>query len=278
MNQLYKVVGISKQAFYQYNRRQVEFDQKVIDLIQEAELLRREHPGCGVEKMYYALSPDFIGRDRFIELFMQLGFRVKRKKNYIRTTFASSYYYPNVISGMLISKPNQVWQSDITYVKMGERFYYAVFIIDVYTKKIVGYNLSNSLRATANVKALKMALRKHPPPDVHHSDRGSQYIYKEYIKLLKENGVIISMCQNALDNAYAERINQTIKNEYLQYWTPKTYEQLKRMVKKAVEHYNTKRPHNNLKRKTPVNFEQEVVNLSLQNRPKVTIYIDRNLK
>jgi len=184
MNALYKVIGVSKQAVYQYANRQIEFDNKISILLKEAELLRKEHPGCGVEKMYNTLKPDFIGRDRFIDLFMDLGFRLKRRKNYKRTTYSGSVYYPNLIKGMKVSAPSTIWQSDITYIDVEGKFYYAVFIIDVYTKKIVGYQVSDHMRATANEKALKMALKSNASPMIHHSDRGSQYIYKNYIKIL----------------------------------------------------------------------------------------------
>jgi hypothetical protein len=260
MNKLYKAVGISKQAVIQYAKRQLIFDKKVRNLLIEAELLRREHPGCGVEKMYSTLKPDFIGRDRFIDLFMDLGFRLKKKRNYKRTTYAGSIYYPNLIKGMKVNAPSMIWQSDITYIYVDQKFYYAVFIIDVYTKKIVGYQISNHMRATANVKALKMALKFNKPPITHHSDRGGQYIYKEYIKVLNDNESQISMALSAQDNAYAERINRTIKEEYLDYWKPKNFEQLKRQINKAVKHYNTKRPHNNLGKLTPVDFENMWLN------------------
>ena len=175
INKLYKVVGISKQAVNQYQKRQINFDEKIKVLISEANLLREEHPGCGVEKMYYTLKPNFIGRDRFIETFMELGFRLKRKKNYRRTTYSSSIYYPNLIKGMEIRAPSIIWQTDITYIYILDenKFYYAIFIIDVYTKKIVGWQISNNMRARANVKALKEKL----VPKKHHC----QYIYKGYI-------------------------------------------------------------------------------------------------
>jgi len=211
MNQLYTTIGISKQAVFQYNARQKVFDEKVVQMILEADELREEHPGCEVEKMYYTLKPDFIGRDRFIELMMELGYRLKRKKNYKRTTIASKIYYPNLIKGMKVNRPSMVWQSDITYIPIGKEHYYAVFIIDVYTKKIVGYKVSNHMRAQANMAALKMALKENDAPLVHHSDRGSQYTYKQYVNLLKQNGSQISMALTAHDNAYAERINRTIK-------------------------------------------------------------------
>ncbi len=272
LNQLYKTIGISKKAVSQYQKRQSVFDTKMLQLITEADELRAEHPGCGVEKMYYTLAPDFIGRDRFIETMMQLGYRLKRKKNYKRTTIASKIYYSNLIKGIQVNAPNTIWQSDITYISIGDKHYYAVFIIDVYTKEIVGYNVTDHMRATANMKALEMALQKHPAPQIHHSDRGSQYTYKNYINLLKSNGTKISMATSAQDNAYAERFNRTIKEEYLEYWKPKNFKELKTMMKKAVENYNTKRIHNNLDRKTPKKFEQNFSFMSTHERKTITIF------
>lgn len=272
MNKLYKTIGVSKQAVYQYAKRQHIFDNKLSNLMTEAEELRYEHPGCGVEKMYDTLKPDFIGRDRFVDTMMELGFRVKRKKNYKRTTIASKIYYPNLIKGMEVNRPSQIWQSDITYIPIGGKHYYAVFIIDVYTKKIVGYQVSDHMRATANVQALQMALSKHPPPEVHHSDRGSQYIYKDYISLLKKQGSQISMALSAQDNAYAERINRTIKEEYIDHWKPKTFSELKRLVKRAVIQYNNIRPHNNLEKRSPIEFENLWSTTKDINKPKITIF------
>lgn len=272
MNKLYKEIGISKQAVSQYAKRQKVFDYNVHNLIVEAEELRKEHPGCGVEKMYNTLQPDFIGRDNFIDLFMNLGFRIKRNKNYRRTTFASRVNYPNLIKGMEVSRPSTIWQSDITYIYCDNKFYYAVFIIDVYTKKIVGHQLTNHMRASANVKALKMALKNNKAPFIHHSDRGSQYTSIEYLELLKHNEVQISMALSAQDNAYAERINKTIKEEYIDYWKPKNYEQLKKMIDKAISQYNTKRPHNYIGKLSPINFEDNWFNNPNFSKPKITIF------
>lgn len=277
MNHLYQVIGISKQAVNQYHRKQLAFDSNVQTLIAEAEDLRLNHPGCGVEKMYHVLKPEFMGRDRFIELMMSLGFRIKRSRNYKRTTYASPFSYQNLIKGLLVNKPSQVWQSDITYISVAGKFYYAVFIIDVFTKKIVGYHVADNMRATANMKALEMALKYHKPPDIHHSDRGSQYGYKEYIKLLTTNGTMISMAKTAQDNAYAERINRTIKEEYLDYWNPKDYKQLKRMLAKAVKQYNYQRPHDNIDKYAPSSFEEKWENNQLVKNYAFTIFDSDNL-
>lgn len=276
MNQLYSIVGISKQAVHQYEQRENAFNKRVVSLIKEADDIRHEHPGCGVEKMYYTLKPDFIGRDRFVDLFMSLGFRLKKKRNYKRTTYSTSMCYPNLIKGMQINAPSMIWQSDITYIEVGDRFYYAVFIIDVYTKKIVGYQVSDNMRASANVKALQVAMKYHKAPLIHHSDRGSQYIYDQYIGILKANKCSVSMALKAQDNAYAERINKTIKEEYLRHWSPKNFIQLKACIKRAVNHYNTKRQHDYLDKLTPVDFEKKWFNKQLITIPTFTIFDDGN--
>jgi transposase InsO family protein len=261
LNELYRVLGISKQSVHQYHTRQQIFDRKFTDLLIEVDELRAQHPGCGVEKIYHTLKPDFIGRDRFVEALMQLGYRVKRTKNYHRTTIPCLYRYPNLIEGLVVKKKNIVWQSDITYFELNNRFYYLVFIIDVFTRQIVGYAVSDHLRAEANLQALKMALSNHGPPKIHHSDRGSQYIDKEYTKLLTSHAVHISMGLQAQDNAYAERINGTIKNEYLEHWRINSFDELKRRVKKAVLHYNDKRIHDSLPGKiSPNEFNRSAKN------------------
>ncbi len=274
MNKLYKVIGISKQAVHKQEKKQIVLDQKMTELVYHADLLREEHPGCGVEKMYYTLQPDFLGRDKFIELFMSLGYRLKMKKNYRRTTFSTDIYYPDLIKGMKVNAPSVIWQTDITYIYVPKenRFYYAVFIIDVYTKKIVGYKVSNHMRATANVEAFKDAIKNNKPPLIHHSDRGAQYTFKDYIKLLKDNNCQISMSKHAQENAYAERINRTIKEEYLDHWKPENFKQLKKYVKKAVKNYNEKRPHNNIGKISPVTFENNIINLPEDKRPTEIIY------
>lgn len=272
MSQLYNYIGISRQAVAQNNARQATFDSNALSLLSEVEEIRREHPGCGVEKMYYTLNPAFLGRDKFIELFMDMGFKLKKKYNYKRTTYSVASKYTNLIKGLKVNAPSTVWQSDITYYELNNRFYYVVFIIDVYTKMIVGYTVSDNMKATANLKALNMALANHKAPTIHHSDRGSQYIYKEYIQLLENNGCKISMCKSSQDNAYAERINRTIKEEYLDLWKPTSFQELKRLVTKAVNNYNNKRSHNHLGRMTPVAFQNRWINQTIKQRRIETIF------
>ncbi len=282
MNRIYSSIGISKQAVHQYEKREKLFNIKLEDLIIQADELRAEHPGCGVEKMYNTLLPEFIGRDRFIEIFMELGYRVKKMKNYIRTTIPTHLKYPNLIEGLCLSKPNKLWQTDITYFYLKGRFYYLVFILDVYTRKIIGYNVSEHLRAESNIIALNKAIESQAcslKGLIHHSDRGSQYVDKEYLKILENRGIKVSMGMKAQDNAYAERINGTIKNEYLKHWEITSFNDLKNKVHKAVNQYNNRRIHDSLpKGSSPVVFEKSLVNLSDQKRPKVIIYADGSNK
>lgn len=250
--------------------------------MREVDLIRQEHPGCGVEKMYYTLLPKSLGRDKFCEIFIELGYRIKNTKNYKRTTVAGKLYYPNFIEGMSVHRPLQVLQSDITYYDLGGRFYYIIFIIDVYTKLILAHQVSDNMRAHENVKMIKKMLDKNQfvsNQTIHHSDRGSQYSSKEYTRLLKKSGIKISMGLVATDNAYAERVNGIIKNEYLKRKKIKSFKELKVETKKAVSHYNRKRKHRAFKMKfTPLEFRNSLVNLETQKRPKVIIYAEGNSK
>lgn len=223
-----------------------------------------------------------MGRDKFCEIFMDLGYRIQTIKNFRRTTIPTHLNYPNLIEGMMVTRPNQVWQSDITYFDVEGKFYYIVFIIDVYTREIIGYNVSDNMRKESNIKALKMAFKQIKYEDVinliHHSDRGSQYGSKAYKKMLIDAGIKLSMGLIAQDNAYAERVNGTIKNEYLKLWHINDLKTLEVKTKKAVEHYNTKRQHDSLKRKTPKEFKNYLLNLDTQKRPMVIIYAEGNYK
>lgn len=275
-------MNISKQAIYQARKRQLNFDTELMDLVTQADILREEHPGCGVEKMYKTLKPKYIGRDKFCEIFMDLGYRIRTIKNYRRTTIPTHLNYPNLIEGMMLTRRCQVLQSDITYFDIEGTFYYLVFIIDVYTREILGYNVSNNMRKESNIKALKMALKQISHSEakdmIHHSDRGSQYGSTAYKRILRDAGIKLSMGMKAQDNAFAERVNGTIKNEYLNLWHIDNLRTLRAKTKKAVEHYNTKRKHDSLNGKTPKEFKRYVINLDTQERPMTIIYADGNYK
>jgi putative transposase len=282
MRSIYKIARVSKQSAHKYFKHEDELSKKLSDLLVEADELKEEHPGCGVEKMYQTLQPEWLGRDKFISLFMQLGYRVRTQKNYQKTTIPVHSQYKNLIQGLMVQDRNIIWQTDITYFRIGNRYYYIVFIIDVYTKRILGYKASDNLRAEANLAALRMAFKNsngNLGRLIHHSDRGSQYIDTDYIELLNSKRIMISMGEKAQDNAYAERINGTIKNEYLKYWEINSLNELRKKLTKAVNHYNIKRKHNEIPdRMTPVEFDKSLLDLESQRRPTVIIYSEGNNK
>jgi len=277
------MAGISKQAFHKYNQLKPDYSLQIQSLVNEADLLRQQHPGCGVTKIYDTLQPDWIGRINAIRLLYEYGFKLRRKINYRRTTLPVSSLYCNLIEGMIVNNKNQVWQSDITYYKVGSQFYYLVFIVDVYTRQIIGYHVSDNMRAEGNLKALTQAIEAQHSADltglIHHSDRGSQYISVEYIEALEDKGIWISVGKCAYQNAYAERINGIIKNEFLKGWSINNLIQLQRKVKTAVKYYNSKRIHRSLpKYQCPEEFARQLVHLTTQNRPTVIIYTEGNKK
>ena len=280
MKDLYVVAGISKQGLHKYNKsmqKKIAYQELFFE---KADRIREEHPMMGCRKMYELVQPVILGRDRFEQLLLGHGYRVKYPRNYIRTTYSQKqYYFPNLIRGLELNRINRLWQTDITYFYASGRFYYLTFIEDVYSRKIIGFEASDNLRAEANIKALEMAIksrgRKNLSRLIHHSDKGSQYIDKGYLGLLKSLKIKISMCDTAWQNAYSERLNGIIKNEYLNAWEIKNLRQLRIRLKKAVNSYNQRRPHLNLTNKmSPDNFEKYVSQLQIKSKPSFEIYDD----
>lgn len=277
MSDLYAVAGISKQALHQHRSRQLQKATAAYGFFEKADKIRKMHPGAGCRRMAEDLRIPGWGRDKVEKLLLSNGYRLYYPPNYMRTTYSQQdVYYDNLIEGLELTAINQVVQTDITYFKVGERFYYLVFLIDVYSRQIVGYAASKTLAAEGNIKALKMMLQKRKGQClkglIHHSDRGSQYIDKEYTKLLRDNEIVPSMCKAAWENAYTERINRTIKNDYLKRWVIKDYKSLVAQLRKAVVHYNTIRKHRSLNKQSPVEFEKNVNKLPEAHRPKELIY------
>jgi putative transposase len=277
MKDLYLIAGISRQAVQQAKGRLCKRIQQQNEFFELADRIRKDHPRAGCRKMARELRCRGWGRDKLEDLLLSKGYRVVYRRRYIKTTQRQSlYHYPNLIRGLQIDDINQVVQTDITYYRVNNRFYFLTFLQDVYSRKIVGYAVSETLEATANVKALQMMLNHRKSRNVakliHHSDKGSQYICGPYIKLLKSNDIKISMCDQAWENAYAERINRTIKEEYLDGWQINSYQQLKVKVKRAVRHYNQARQHQSLNWNTPVNFENKIKITGGKNREKLIIY------
>lgn len=277
MKEVYKVAGISKQALHQHRNRSLQKAAEASGFFERADKIRKDHPGVGCRKMAKQLRLKGWGRDKVEQLLLGNGYRLYYPRNYARTTYSQTdIYYPNLIEGLELSGINQVVQTDITYFKAAERFYYIVFLIDVYSRRIVGYSVNKSLEAKANIGALKMMLKNRKGQNlagmIHHSDRGRQYIDKEYRKLLNDNAMTPSMCKAAWENAYTERVNRTIKEEYLNKWEIGDYPTLVKYLKKAVQHYNTQRKHEGLADTIPIEFEKHIETLPKERRPKIYIY------
>ena len=277
LNALYAVVGISKQAVHGYAARQLAYLKAVEGLRLAVDAYLIEHGGCGLTKLYWTLQPAFLGRDRFITLFHSLGYGFKRKRSPKRTTYAGIFSYQNLIEGLLVTDINQVWQTDITYILAKDRHYYAIFILDLYSKRILGHQVSNHMYTSANLKALKKSFKAREansfPTLIHHSDRGSQYGAKRYTEALSKANIHISMGRSAQENAYAERVNGTVKNEYLNFKSLASFNDVNREVNKAVKHYNNCRIHNHLpNRFSPVKFEKYIKEQKPDDRPFLVVH------
>jgi putative transposase len=280
MKDVYEVAGVSKQASFQYQGKRNQEEIYYENLFLKADAIRAVHPKISARKMYDIIAPEHIGRDKFEALLLNNGYRVYYPPNYIRTTYSvKCYQYTNLIKGIELTGVNQVWQSDITYFWSGGKFYYLVFIEDVFSRRIVGYNASRSLATASNIHALQMAFKLRGQEKyeglIHHSDRGSQYASNAYTDLLLSYECNISMCNAAYENAYVERVNGIIKNEYLGCKNINGLSDLEKELKKAVYAYNYGRPHLSLINKlTPVDFEEYVLSLIAEERPTVKLYTD----
>lgn len=273
---LCRLLGVTRQAYYQHlwakEARSIEEHLIVEQVVQ----IRKTHKRMGGRKLYELLEPFMLehqikmGRDALFELLGRNYLLVKKRRNRVYTTQSSHWLrkYPNLIKGKSIDRKNQVWVSDITYWKSKGTNYYVSFITDAYSKKIVGYRIANTLEAVESVRALKMAvsgLKQEPDSHLsltHHSDRGIQYCSKDYVKLLQDNQINISMTENGdpLENAIAERINGIIKHEYLDDHQVSNITEARTLLKEVISLYNNERPHLSLGMLTPELVHQQNLN------------------
>lgn len=220
-------------------------------------------PRLGGRKLLYKIQPRlptelWMGRDAFFDFLGQNHLLVRRRRYRVKTTFSSHWLhkYPNLIRGVVPSGANQLWVSDITYVETNQGFVYLFLITDAYSRKIIGWNVSDSLEADQAQAALCMALSQLPSEFgnvIHHSDRGVQYCSNTYVKLLNKNHFQISMTENGnpLENAIAERINGILKDEWINQMKLKSKEDAKEQIRRIIKIYNTQRPHSSLNMLTP---------------------------
>ena len=258
--------GVTRQAYYKNNWEGVTITLEEELIIQQVKAIRKNHRVMGGRKLYDLLRPFIaehrikIGRDALFRILSSNGLLVRKRKSRVRTT--NSYHwmrmYPNIIKGVVLTAPNQLWVSDITYWKITtDQHLYISFITDAYSHQIVGYHVAESLATIETIQALNMALSTLKNTTelnlIHHSDRGLQYCSNSYVSLLKKRNIQISMTESGdpLDNAIAERINGIIKEEYLLNHVVKNLKQAKQLLKSVINLYNNERPHMSIGNLTP---------------------------
>lgn len=262
LNQLYRTLGISKQAFHQRLNRQIQEESYYHQLLFLVYEVRADHPTMGVRDMYYLLRPECIGRDAFEGFCRRYGLVSERPVNYSRTTDSQGVIrFDNLTVGLKLSGVNQLWVSDITYFEVYRKFYYLTFILDAYSRLIVGYSVSKRLfTEQTTLTALEMAISCRRGIDltgtILHSDGGGQYYDKEFLKRTQRIGMVNSMCECPWDNGKAERINGVIKNNYLRHRSIGSFSELVKQVDRSVKLYNEEKPHKALKRVSPLTFEK----------------------
>lgn len=254
--------GYSKQSFYK--RKPIPDTSIEEEQLKERVLkIKKQLPRCGVRKVQYLINETVmdetkkIGRDYLFSFMRERGLLVSKRKNYHKTTNSRHWMrkYPNIIKALEVSRPEQLWVADITYLQTKKQHHYLHLITDAYSKKIVGYTLSENMLATTTLKALNQAIagRKYNNELIHHSDRGLQYSSQIYTDTLKRNDIKISMTEQSdpYENAIAERVNGILKDEFKLDEVFENFELLEQQVDQAIALYNQVRPHLSIRMLTP---------------------------
>lgn len=263
MDTLCGLFGKRRQTYYKkkkYSTAEAFQSEVIIQMIANE---RKRMPRLGGRKLYFKIRPQLseelhIGRDKFFDLLRQNNLLVRRKRYRAVTTMSSHWLrkYPNLIKDFVPTGPHQLWVSDITYVETTEGFVYLFLITDAYSRKIIGWSVSNNLEAKNAIAALHMALSQLPAGVtnlIHHSDRGVQYCSSKYVKILNKHGISISMTENGdpLENAVAERINGILKTEWINEMRLKSLKDTMFQVRNIIDIYNSQRPHSSIEMLTP---------------------------
>ena len=237
------------------------------NLRDEIEKIRCEHPRSGYRTLLRYLSRKgmIIGETRLRRVMTQYSLQAKLKRAFVRTTDSEHGHrvYPNLVKDLKITKLNQVWASDFTYIRIDNGFVYLAVILDLFSRKVVGWALSKNIDADLAVCALDMAIEQRKPPKgcIHHSDRGVQYLGKKYVEVLNKNEFQISNSAkgNPYDNAFVESFMKTLKQEEVYLANYQTYVDVLENVPRFIEDvYNQKRIHSGIGYLTPHEFEQQL--------------------
>jgi transposase InsO family protein len=255
--------GKTRQAYYK--RDKMNFKQQVNNdlILTMVKKIREKQKRLGGRKLLSIVSKEIttgqqIGRDAFFDLLRQHGLLVRKRRTRAITTnsFHWLHKYPNLIREFVPLSPNQLWVSDITYIRTDAGFVYLFLITDAYSRKIIGWCLSETMEAINAMEALHMALSQLPANCqelIHHSDRGIQYCSAKYVKCLEKQGIKISMTENGdpYENAIAERVNGILKTEWLYDMNLSDYVEAKEATSSIIDIYNTERPHSSIEMLTP---------------------------
>ena len=230
---------------------------------------RKLLPRVGTRKLQHLIAPQLqqnglkIGRDGLFRLLRDHDLLIKPRRRYVQTTMSKHWLrkWPNIVKGKELSRPDEVWFSDITYLKTEEGTCYLNLVTDGFSRKIVGYALDDTMATDAMIGALNMAIaqrRNKGLETIHHSDRGLQYCSKEYVTTTNNNNILLSMTENGdpYENALAERMNRTLKEEFGLDQIIKSKALLRALVAESIHLYNQKRPHLALGMRTPEQVHQ----------------------
>jgi len=264
-----RVMKVSKSGYYEWRNRpestRAKHNKRLLKRIETVHKASRKT--YGVRRVHGQLIADgeSCGRNRVARIMREFGIRSKRIKKF-RVTTNSKHSYPvaeNLVRrDFAVRGPNRIWASDITYIPTGEGWLYLATVMDLCTRKIVGWSMDKTMTTNLVVEALKMAIGRQRPAEglIHHSDRGSQYASHEYQNKLKDNGMTCSMSRKGdpWDNAPAESFYSTLKTELVHDMKYQTRKEAKKGIFEYIEvFYNRMRLHSALGNKSPDAYEAE---------------------
>ena len=260
-------MGISRATYYYRPKNKADKDKWDKDLCKRIKQICYRYPYYGYRRVTAALRRKYIAvnHKKVLKMMRKMGIQVKKKKRFTRTTNSSHNLkvYPNLIKNLVIERIDQVWCSDITYIALQSGFVYLAAIIDAFSRKVVGYAIARTLAAELALEALRMAIGSRNTSDlIHHSDKGIQYCCTDYINLLKDHKIKISMSAKGvpLDNAIAESFIGSLKTEEVYMWEYEDYADVTSRLPYFIEEvYNRKRLHSSLGYMPPEEFEHKII-------------------
>lgn len=277
-----EILGVTRQAYYKKPMAKVELEDQVLQFVSnELVKARNRCPTRGCRTMYGDFGHRLpIGRDKSIDVFMDLGYRVKYPKRYGRATQSGTRAFPNLLEQKDVKGISKVWQADMAHYLYGETKLYTIYITDVYSQEIVGFGAYDSNVAENYTEVLTQAIDKAKRGRslkglIHHSDGGKQYESEVYMSVCRREKIEQSMCMYSYENPYAEKTNDLINNGYLNSWKPRTLGELKELQRQAVKDHNTNRRKDALGKLSPVQFrnslrkEKNTIGYTLNLKPRI---------